>query len=75
MAPRLATQQAKGLPSKHTTTWDAYLAGASYDRERRPRGRPLVNWAPWNQALGCWIWSPMRASWQPHTGSTASSGS
>ena len=24
MAPRLATQQAKSLPSKSTTTWDAY---------------------------------------------------
>jgi hypothetical protein len=24
MAPRLATQQGKGLPSKSTTTWDAY---------------------------------------------------
>jgi hypothetical protein len=25
MAPRLATQQAEALPSKSTTSWDAYL--------------------------------------------------
>jgi hypothetical protein len=27
MAPRLASQQGKDLPSKSTTPWDAYLAG------------------------------------------------
>jgi hypothetical protein len=29
MAPRLATQQGKGMSSKSTTSWDAYFEGAS----------------------------------------------
>ena len=27
------------------------LSRASYDRARRPEGKPVVDWAPWNQAL------------------------
>jgi hypothetical protein len=40
MAPRLATQQGKGLSSKSTTSWDAYSPKC-----RRARGEvPLDAW-------------------------------
>jgi hypothetical protein len=42
MAPRLATQQAKGLPSKPTTTWDAYVAARREVLSDRPTH--LVAW-------------------------------
>jgi hypothetical protein len=37
MAPRLATQEDKDLPSKSTTSWDAYMARPWYGGSERLR--------------------------------------